>query len=209
MDNSRARSSLPPRPQDVCGDYSAGRLETPSYSDEPAEWIVAIAQARDRGAFASLFARFAPKLKSYLLRLGLSDQLSEELAQDTLLAVWRKAGLFDPRRASAAGWIYTIARNLRIDMLRRERRPFDLHLAEPLEDPATPEQELKAHEGEQRVRSAMARLPREQAEVLRLAFFEEQSHTEIAERLSLPLGTVKSRIRRASAQLRTALDDLA
>ncbi|WP_411287189.1 sigma-70 family RNA polymerase sigma factor [Phenylobacterium sp.] len=184
-------------------------FEPPSHSDEPANWIVAIGRDRDRGAFASLFARFAPKLKSYLLRLGLSDQFSEELAQDTLLTVWRKAALFDPRRASAAGWIYAIARNLRIDMLRREHRPFDLRLAEPVEDAATPEQNLRAHEGELRVRSAMECLPREQAEVLRLAFFEEQSHTEIAERLSLPLGTVKSRIRRASAQLRTALDDLA
>jgi RNA polymerase sigma-70 factor (ECF subfamily) len=178
-------------------------------SDEPAAWIASIAENRDRSAFASLFLRFAPKIKSHLLRYGLADEVAEELAQETLFAIWRKADQFDPHRASAVGWIYTIARNLRIDMLRREHRPDDGRMPEAPGDPETPEQQLKTTEGEQRVREAIERLPAEQAEVLRLSYFEEQSHAEIAERLALPLGTVKSRIRRAAANLRAALDDLA
>lgn len=167
--------------------------------------ILAIARRQDRAAFARLFERFAPKVKAYFLRMGLVEARAEELAQETLLAVWRKAGQFDPDRANAWSWIYTIARNLRIDALRRERHAGALepdHQAEP----PTPEQALGAREGEAGVRRAIGELPDEQAEVLRLAFFEDRTHVEIAEQLGLPLGTVKSRIRRATEKLRSSLE---
>ncbi len=180
----------------------------PGISIEPADWIVGIAASRDRECFISLFTLFAPKVKAYLLRQGVVEQSAEELAQETLLAVWRKAGQFDPERATAGAWIYTIARNLRVDLIRRERHPDDGRIAEPALEQVTPEQQLKTSEGEKRVRAAIDRLPPEQAQVMRLSFFDERSHPEIACDLGLPLGTVKSRIRLATAQLRSALEGI-
>jgi RNA polymerase sigma-70 factor, ECF subfamily len=200
--------SAPPGRERANGASSQEQIR--SWADGEAErWIVAIAQDQDRGAFASLFIRFAPKLKTYLLRCGVSEQLAEEVAQETLLAVWRKAGQFDPSRASASAWIYAIARNLRVDLARRERTRVLPRAPEPSVQFETPEHHLNAAEGEQRVRKAIEGLPGAEAEVLRLSYFEELSHAQIAQRLSLALGTVKSRIRRATANLRTALDDLA
>jgi RNA polymerase sigma-70 factor (ECF subfamily) len=183
--------------------------ETPGdlASANPAEWIVAVAQDGDRACFALLFERFAPKVKSYYLRMGTADELAEELAQETLLAIWRKADRFDPLRASAWGWIFTIARNLRIDVLRHERHPDDLRVPTPAAEQPTPEEEYCSIESEDRLRSALKALPPDHSEVLHLAFFEERSQSEIAERLGLPLGTVKSRIRRAAARLRSTLDE--
>ena len=134
-----------------------------------------------------------------------TTQVAEELAQETFLMVWRKANQFDPTRASAGAWIYTIARNLRVDLLRRERHPDDGCIGEPPSAQRTPEDELKVLEAERRLRDAIENLPREQAEVVRLSYFEDQTHPEIADRLGLPLGTVKSRIRLASTQLRSTL----
>ncbi|RAK57641.1 sigma-70 family RNA polymerase sigma factor [Phenylobacterium deserti] len=171
----------------------------------PDEQILAIAHFQDRAAFAQLFNRFAPKVKTYFLRMGAREEQAEELAQETLLAVWRKAWQFDPERASAWSWIYTIARNLRIDALRRERHAHVIP-PDPEEAPTTPEQALDALEGEAGVRRALQQLPTDQAEILRLAFFEERTHSEIAEQLGLPLGTVKSRIRRATEKLRGSLE---
>jgi len=181
----------------------------PAEQEAAAGWILAIATSADRAAFAALFGSFAPRVKSYMLRLGLTDSVAEELAQDTLFAVWRKADQFDPSRAKAAGWIFSIARNLRVDLLRREHSRREIFQPEAASDPLTPEQEMKILQGEERVRQAVDALPGEQADVLRLSFFEELSHPEIALRLALPLGTVKSRIRRATVNLRAALDDLA
>jgi len=170
--------------------------------------IVAIAQRRDREAFASLFAHFAPRVKSYLLRLGAGTEIAEELAQETMLTVWRRAAAFDPQRAAASTWIFTIARNLRIDVARRERRP------PPAEDasqvpagPPSPESAMAALQDEGRVAAAIACLSTEQLQVVRLAFFSDKPHSEIAAELSLPLGTVKSRLRLAMARLRSLLGD--
>lgn len=180
----------------------------PAFSDlaaqSPGDWIVAISATRDRSGFVLLFRRFAPKVKSYFLRYGLTEETADELAQETLLTIWRKAHLYDPARASASGWIYAIARNLRIDAQRRERRP---RATMTLDEPPTPEQECTALLDEERVRAAVGALPDDQSEVVRMAFFEECSHGDIAQRLGLPLGTVKSRIRRAALRLRSALDD--
>ena len=174
----------------------------------PAALIAAIAASADRAAFAELFRQFAPRVKSYLLRLGASPAAADELAQETLLTVWRKAAQFDPARAGASTWIFTIARNLRIDSLRRER------LAPRDEDPADAVDQLSAEAGlmsaerEARVKAALQTLPDEQLRILRLSFFSETPHAAIAKELDLPLGTVKSRIRLALGRLRALLEDL-
>ncbi len=177
--------------------------------DAFAEMIAAIAVRADREAFAALFGHFAPRLKSYLLRLGAEPALAEELAQETLLTVWRKAATFDRARAAPATWIFTIARNLRIDALRRSSRPTfddDPFDAEP---PEAPDAALAIAQSETRVRAALAALPVEQAEVIQLSFFADKPHAQIAEELRLPLGTVKSRLRLAMGRLRGLLGDLA
>ncbi len=168
--------------------------------------IVSIAERGDREAFTGLFDHFAPRVKSYLLRLGTAPEAAEELAQETLLTVWRRAGSFDPARAAASTWIFTIARNLRIDLSRRDGR------AQPTDDPSTfnpgpaaPDEALGACQDEIRIAAAMAGLPKEQAQVIKLAFFADKPHSEIASELGLPLGTVKSRLRLAMARLRGAL----
>lgn len=171
----------------------------------PAGAIAAVSADLDRDAFAWLFNHYAPQVKAYNLRFGLAEEVAEELAQETLLAIWRKAATFDPRRASPSAWVYTIARNRRIDVMRRERHPDELAAEGPAAGPATPEDDLRAAEGDARVRVALERLPADQVLLLRMAFFEDRSHTQIADQLDLPLGTVKSKIRRATAKLRDLL----
>jgi RNA polymerase sigma-70 factor (ECF subfamily) len=177
---------------------------------DPSLWIVAIADSRSRECFALLFSRFAPRVKSYLLKLGAPPELAEELAQETLLTVWRKAAYFDPSRASASTWIFTIARNLRIDVIRRERHPDDLEGEPELKsaETARADEALSAGEREQRLRGALKTLPKDQAEVVRLSFFHDKAHAEISTDLGVPLGTVKSRLRLAMVRLRAQLEDL-
>jgi RNA polymerase sigma-70 factor (ECF subfamily) len=168
--------------------------------------VVAVAQTRDRAQFAELFAYFAPRLKSFFLRMGVPAGVAEDLAQDTMLAVWNKAAQFDPVRASASTWIFTIARNLRIDLKRRERDPNTLaEFFELTPEPLASEQMIAA-ERETRVRTALAELSQEQATVIRLSFFDERAHGEIARVLNIPLGTVKSRMRLAMNRLRMLIE---
>lgn len=170
--------------------------------------IIAIAERGDRAAFAALFGHFAPRVKTYLRRIGTNSAQAEEMAQEALLLVWRKAAQYDPARAAAATWIFTIARNLRIDSLRRAR--VAIPDIDPTDEPPplpTADALLVADERARRLHDAIADLPAEQAEMLRLAFFEERSHSEIETDLGVPLGTVKSRLRLALAKLRGALKD--
>ena len=169
--------------------------------------IVSVAHKGDREAFAELFAYFAPRVKSYLMRLGLNPDAAEDLAQDCLLSVWRKAALFDPSRAAASTWIFTIARNLRIDSARRKQHPetLDDPCAEP---PEQPDAALTADQEQVRIGNALSHLSEDQAEVVRMAFFADKTHVAIAEELGLPLGTVKSRVRLAMMRLRAALGDV-
>jgi RNA polymerase sigma-70 factor (ECF subfamily) len=170
--------------------------------------VLAVAAAADRDAFAVLFAHFAPRIKTYLLRHGAGTGLAEDVAQETMLAVWRKARLFDPAKADAATWIFTIARNMRVDALRRERRP-EL-AAEPMlipEEEADGDARLTAAERARAVAEAIAGLPPEQAEVVRLSYYEDKPHREIEADLGIPLGTVKSRLRLALGRLRAAIGD--
>lgn len=183
---------------------------TPTDGDHAA-LIQSIARSRDRQAFACLFAYYAPRVKAWMLRAGTPHAAAEELAQDTMLAVWRKAALFDPAKAGPSTWIFTVARNLRIDAVRRERHPSDL-LPDPTDEPEPPVQAdlvLRNAQQESRIRVAMQSLPREQAEVIEKAFFEDKPHAEIEKDLGIPLGTVKSRLRLAMIRLRAGLEDLA
>jgi RNA polymerase sigma-70 factor (ECF subfamily) len=171
--------------------------------------VVAIAQHQDRQAFASLFAHYAPRVKSYLVRHGADDAQAEETVQETMLSVWRKAAMFDPVKASAGTWIFTIARNLRIDAIRKNRRPeFDADDPAFVPDPEeAPDHAMQAGQMRDQVRNALKELPEEQAIVVRLSFFEDKPHGEIAKELSLPLGTVKSRLRLAMRRIRVALGE--
>ena len=176
----------------------------------PSAWIVDIARTRSRDSFALLFEHFAPRVKSYLLRLGARPDQAEELAQEALLTVWRKAAYYDPARAAASTWIFTIARNLRSDAIRRERHPEDLE-HEPELLPAAPQSAddaVSAGERVARVRAAIEGLSSEQAEVVRLSYFHDKAHSEISAALGLPLGTVKSRLRLAMTRLRAQLEGL-
>ena len=168
-----------------------------------------VAERRDRNAFARLFRHFAPRIKAYVMRLGTDPAAAEDLAQDVMMTVWLRAEQFDRNKASLSTWIFTIARNRRIDVLRRERRPEidpdDPALVREADPPA--DEEIDTANRHRLLREAVTKLPREQAELLRVAYFEDQSHSKIAERFGLPLGTVKSRLRLALGKLRPALEE--
>lgn len=169
--------------------------------------IEAVALRRDRDAFAELFNYFAPRLKAWLIKSGATPAAAEDFAQDAMLTVWRKADLFDSHKARAATWIFTIARNRRLDMLRRDARPLPTPEIELVgEEVRRPDDLLSMSEDAERVRHALSRLKPDQVEVLRLAFFMDSPHSEIARQLDLPLGTVKSRIRNAMIKLRLLLE---
>jgi RNA polymerase sigma factor (sigma-70 family) len=177
--------------------------------EEFAAWIAAVASRRDRDAFARLFDYFAPRIHAYLLRLRLDPIVADELTQDVMSTLWQKAELFDPNKSSVATWLFRVARNRRIDLLRRERDQSPVNdQALNVPDPALmPDDSLDAAQREVLIRGALDVLPREQLELIRLAFFDGMSHSEIAARTGLPLGTVKSRLRLAFSRLRRALDD--
>ena len=172
--------------------------------------MAAVAGNRDREAFARLFDHFAPRVKAYIRRLGAEPAAAEDLVQDVMLTVWRRAGQFDPSKAGVATWVFTITRNRRIDVIRRERRPEP----DPNDPALVPDREPEADaalaqkQDGARLRRAVAELPDEQARLLQLAYFEDKSQTVIADELDLPLGTVKSRIRLAMTKLRVQLVEL-
>ena len=171
--------------------------------------VLAVARSRDLVAFKTLFFYFAPRLKTYFLRLGASRGLAEDLAQETLLVVWRKAALFDPRKAGASTWIFTIARNLRLDVARQERlrNSNGVEPSPPPEDQSpSAEETFISSEQEDRLRRALHALRPEQTRLLMLWGFEDKSHGQIERELGIPIGTVKSRLRRALAQLRASLE---
>jgi len=189
-------------------DYQRIRPPVTPTDGEYDRLIEAVALRRDREAFARLFEHFAPRLKAYLMKAGAPAGAAEDFAQDAMLTVWRKAELFDSAKARAATWIFTIARNRRLDVLRQDARRTPMPEIELSQDePERPDQILSMSQDAARLKTAMARLSDDQIEVLRLAFFQDNPHSEIARQLNLPLGTVKSRIRKAMIKLRTLLDD--
>ncbi|WP_375573359.1 sigma-70 family RNA polymerase sigma factor [Ahrensia marina] len=174
-----------------------------------AAWLEAVAENQDRSAFAELFNHFGPRVKAYLIRLGSDDTMAEEVTQDVMVTVWRKAALFDRSKSSAATWLFRIARNRRIDMLRRKRTVNVDTETMVIEDENLPDpnETLDEDKRQARIRKALAQLPEQQLQLVELAFFTELSHSQIAEETGLPLGTVKSRIRLAFGRLRRVLEE--
>ena len=175
----------------------------PSVPDQT--WITHVELSRDhrdKEAFAALFSHFAPRVKGFLIKSGAAADLAEECAQDVMVTLWNKAHLFDPSRASVATWIFTIARNRRIDILRKENRP------EPEELPWGPDAEpdqadvLALQQESSRLKAAIQALPDAQRDLIQKAYFGDLTHSEIAVQTGLPLGTIKSRIRLALDRLR-------
>jgi len=169
------------------------------------EQMFAVRDRQDKAAFAELFSHFGPRVKSFLMKSGAAHDVAEECSQDVMATLWRKAHLFDPAKASVSTWIFTIARNRRIDFLRKDRRP------EPEELPWGPEAEpdqadvMALAEDTHKLGEALAALPEKQRSLIEKAYFGDLSHSEIAAQTGLPLGTIKSRIRLALERLRHAM----
>lgn len=177
--------------------------------DPHAALMARVASARDRSAFRELFGWYAPRVKGFLMRLGSDAAAAEELTQEVMVAVWTKAGAYDPSQASVSTWIFRIARNRRIDLFRREQVAARLDPDDPYlrpEPTEAPDEAVLAVDREARIREALRSLPPEQGELVRRHVYEDLTHAEIAESTGLPLGTVKSRLRLAFAKLRGGLE---
>lgn len=188
--------------------HTAMHANNTSDSSRTPEWVShmrRIETAKDKAAFGELFAHFAPRVKAFLMKSGAEEALAEDCAQDVMVTVWNKAHMYDPTRASVATWVFTIARNRRIDVLRKERRP------EPEDLPWGPESEpdqadvISLQQESDRLGEAMKALPDRQRELIEKAYFGDLSHSEIAAETGLPLGTIKSRIRLALERLRHSM----
>ncbi|MDV7141229.1 sigma-70 family RNA polymerase sigma factor [Tropicimonas sp. TH_r6] len=170
-----------------------------------AEAVRRVAESGDQAAFAALFGHFAPRVKGFLIRSGLTPAAAEDCAQDVMATLWRKAEMFDPDKASVATWVFTIARNRKIDMFRKQARP------EPEDLPWGPEPEpeqaesLGLKQDSARLGAALAELPEAQRKLVEAAYFGDLSHGEIAEKTGIPLGTIKSRLRLALEKLRRTM----
>jgi len=170
--------------------------------------ITRVAQNRDRLAFGQLFDHFAPRLKSFMMRKNTSAELAEDLVQEALISVWTKAALYEPSKGSVTTWVFTIARNLRIDRIRRDVHMPTTELGDYDEPSEAPEGEelLGRKQEDGLVARALQSIPEEQRQILVLSFVDEMPQSEIAEKLSIPLGTVKSRMRLAYGHLRRILE---
>jgi RNA polymerase sigma-70 factor (ECF subfamily) len=174
------------------------------------ECLLKIGERKDRSAFSQLFSHFSPYLKSFLMKAGsVNSEIAEELVQETMIKVWRKAPSYSQDQASASTWIYTIARNTRIDWLRKQnrQRPESLNAEDiyDLEGQASLESNLVQLRNEKIIAKELAKIPSEQREALSLMYFKNRSGQEVAEELGLPLGTVKSRIRLALKKMKVGL----
>lgn len=171
--------------------------------EEISTLIRVIATHGDREAFSKLFRHFAPRLKAYVMRSGADAASAEEVAQEAMVQVWRRAATFDPARAAGTSWIFAIARNKRIDLIRRERRP-EIEVEDEGTVPAA-DAEFDAEENRRALGRALENLPAEQSEILRKAYLEDKSHSDIAAETGLPLGTVKSRARLGLSRMRVLM----
>ena len=193
-------------------DMSMGSGFSNDNQNNLSEWdqlLIRVGNNRDRSAFKALYEHFTPRLKSFLLRIGSDESTAEEVCQESMIMVWRKAETFNPESAGASTWIYTIARNKRIDKLRKDSRPMpDLNDPSFYKKPIDKSDDiLQRVEEEKKIKKALKNLPPEQAKLIFSAYYDEKSHRKIADEANLPLGTVKSRIRLAINRLRTQLDE--
>ena len=168
--------------------------------------MAAIAQDQDQSAFADIFRHFAPRVKAFLIKSGADPSLAEECMQDVMATLWRKSHMYDPARASVATWIFTIARNRKIDLLRRYSRPEPEELPWGPEQPPDQADVMGLQQDTARLAEALAALPEKQRELIKHAYFGDLTHSEIAIETGLPLGTIKSRIRLALDRLRHSMN---
>ena len=170
--------------------------------------ILNIAESHDIGSFKKIFEYFSPRLKSFLMKSGAEESIAEEIIQETMTIIWTKADYYDPKVASPSTWIYTIARNKKIDILRKSRKAIleDIETAVlPAVEPKT-EENIEHDQKFDLIAQQLDSLPKDQLDLLKMNFFEEKSHGEISELTGIPLGTVKSRIRLALEKIRGKLD---
>jgi len=181
-----------------------------SHASTPQDWsdmLMSLGETRNKSLFVELFKHFAPKVKAYIIRLGLVESTAEELMQETMASVWRKAHMYNRSKAAASTWIFTLARNQSIDWMRKQKYP-EYSLDEWHEENDHYEEDPCADVVlSDRMQTAINKLPELQAQVIYMSFYEGRSHSEISERLGIPLGSVKSRIRLASEKLRTMWRD--
>ena len=190
-------------------------ITTHSVERAPDDWapILQRVSEQDRAAYAELFNHFAPKIKNFALMLRsvfTSQEMADELVQEVMLKVWLKAHSFNPNKASVNTWIFTIARNARIDYIRKMKRgdvQLDNDVLWEIVDEREPVASLEELRIQKHMRGAIEDLPKEQADALREIYLEGKSHTEVAEQTGLPLGTVKSRVRLAMNKLRARFGD--
>lgn len=185
---------------------SRGTPDMPGISDPSfEELLLAAGRGRDRQSFMALFQYFAPRVKSFLMKGGIAEAQADELAQETMLAVWQNAAHFDPRKSRASTWIYTIARNKRVDALRKVRY-IEVDHDDPLytteDERALADETLARSQEEETLDRLIGTLPEEQAFLIRKSFYEDKTHAAIAAETGIALGTVKSRIRQALDKLR-------
>lgn len=199
---------MQPPPKRAVDNKKVRNRKVPANMEDDLRWVECVLLIRDRqdkAAFSELFRHFAPRVKAFLMKSGADASMAEECAQDVMATLWRKSHLFDPARASVATWVFTIARNRRIDMLRKQRRP------EPDELTWGPEPEphaadvMELQQESTRLVKALSELPEKQRDLIQKAYFGDLSHSEIAAETGLPLGTIKSRIRLALERLRHAM----
>lgn len=171
-------------------------------------WMLAVRDDRDKAAFAELFDFFAPRLKGFIMRSGTTSAQAEEIVQDVMLTVWRKASMFDPHRAQVSAWIYQIARNRHVDIKRKENRPVPEELYEDSENEPDANQVLAMEQEAGQLKQALAQLNADQREMIEKAYLGELTHSEISAQTGLPLGTIKSRIRLGLERLRRELKGL-
>lgn len=181
------------------------RMETMS---EQTAWMLAVRDRRDKAAFSRLFDHFAPRLKGVVMRAGVGSGQAEEIVQDVMLTVWRKAGQFDPERAQVSAWIYQIARNRQIDVLRKENRPVPEALKQETESEPDATRVVAVEQEAGELRKALEALSPDQRVVIEKAYFGEMTHQDIRDDTGLPLGTIKSRIRLGLERLRHELKGL-
>jgi len=166
------------------------------------EHMIAIRDDRDKNAFAEVFEHFAPRIKAFLMKGGAEASLAEECTQEAMITLWNKAGLFDPTRASVSTWVFTIARNKKIDLLRKRNRPEPEELPWGPEPDPQPSEVMELQQETDRLAEALSELPEKQRTILERAYYGDLTHQELAEETGLPLGTIKSRIRLALERLR-------
>ncbi len=177
------------------------------YSDQTV-WMLAVKAQQDRAAFGCLFDFYAPRLKGFVMRTGMSEAQAEEVVQEVMITVWHKAKLFDPHRAQVSSWIYQIARNRQIDVQRKEGRPLPEELMHDVETEHDASQIMAMEQETETLKSALAKLKPGQREMVEKAYLGELSHSEIQAETGLPLGTIKSRIRLGLEKLRHELKEL-